>query len=232
VRVGNWQRCLTLVVVAVAVTVVGVSLRAEALDKGAETAAVEFARTHHPELASLLEQLKKSAPKEYQAAITDLDRSRERLERNRTRIPERYELELAEWKVNSRIRLLVAKMSMSGDAPLDAELLAALRERVDIRLELLKDERERTAKRLERLDEQIAEQKSRADDVVERELATIRKGITSAAAKAAKSRETGVPAAKPAAPKTDPQPRTSKPGDKPESKPKQKSLNKKPDQKS
>jgi hypothetical protein len=185
-------------VVAVALTA-AVSARAEALDKATEAAALGFARTHHAELASLLEQLKKSAPSEYQAAITDLERSRERLERTRERMPGRYDLELAEWKLSSRIRLLAARMSMGDDSPLDDELRSALRERAEIRLQLLEEERERTAKRLERLDEQIADQRSKADDVVNRELAAIRRSMATNAAKAARAAKSqGVPAAKPA----------------------------------
>ncbi|MDZ4687153.1 MAG: hypothetical protein SH850_18910 [Planctomycetaceae bacterium] len=194
-------------------------LLAETGDKSAETDALAFARTHHPELAGLLDQLKKNAPKDYQAAISDLNRSRERLDRNREKLPERYALELAEWKVNSRIRLLAARMSMGGDAPLDDELRTALRERADIRLQLLQDERTRTAKRVQKLDEQIAEQSSKVDDVVERDLATIQKGIaanTAKAARAAQANTSGVPAAKPAPSrnKTEAKSRTNKSDDK------------------
>lgn len=154
----------------------------------AEAAALDFAREHHPELASLLDQLQSSAPKEYQAAIADLSRTRERLERSREKTPERYALELAEWKVNSRIRLLAARMAMGGDTSLEAELKAAVRERFDLRLQLQAEERERLSKRLERLDEQIAEQRRKADELIERDFATLRKGATSAAVSAAEKK--------------------------------------------
>lgn len=141
----------------------------------AEASAMEFARTHHPELASLLETLKTNAPSEYRSAILDLDKARERLEKSREKTPERAAIELAEWKVNSRIRLLVARMSMGGDTTLEADLKAALHERADLRVQLLADERDRLRRRLEKLDETIAEQQRRAPDQIEKELAGLKR---------------------------------------------------------
>ncbi len=136
-----------------------------------EAAALEFARRHHPELAALLEQLKTNVPKEYQAAIADLDRSRQRLEKSREKTPEQYDLELAEWKVNSRIRLLVARLTMGADETLKDELFAAVKERHDIRTQLLAAEQQRLQQRLEKVHDQLAEQRSRSDELIERELA-------------------------------------------------------------
>ena len=147
-----------------------------------EAAALEFAKTHHPELASLLEALKSNAPSEYRSAVLDLDKARERLEKSREKTPERAAIELAEWKVNSRIRLLVARMSMGGDTSLEADLKAALRERADLRVQLLTDERDRLRRRLEKLDETIADQQRRAPDQVEKELAGLKRSTMPPAA--------------------------------------------------
>ncbi|HAH49145.1 MAG TPA: hypothetical protein DCM07_30765 [Planctomycetaceae bacterium] len=38
-----------------------------------EKLAIEFARTHHPELADLIQRLKKHKPREYKRAVRDLD---------------------------------------------------------------------------------------------------------------------------------------------------------------
>jgi hypothetical protein len=222
VRHRGWLAAISLTVVMTTAFVVARASLVAAADKDADAAAVEFARTHHPELAGLLDQLRKSAPKEYAAAIGDLNRSRERLDKTRERLPERYELELAEWKINSRIRLLAARLAMGGDDELEAELRSALRDRTNVRLKLLQDERERTAKRLSKLDEQIADQRSQVDKIVDRELAAIQKdaaNTTAKAAKAAKARDTGVPAAKPNPAKSDVKKPAAKPAasDKPKS---------------
>jgi hypothetical protein len=145
--------------------------------------ALEFAKTHHPELATLLEQLRANAPKDFDAAVTDLDRTRERLERSRKNTPERYELELAAWKLDSRVRLLAARLAMGGDMALEDELRATLAERHGVRVNLLQDERERTQKRLEKLDEQIADQQRRSDDILAREFTQLRNTRPKPAAK-------------------------------------------------
>lgn len=147
-----------------------------ALSSKAEAAAMDFARAHHAELASLLEQLKANAPSEYRSAMIELDKTRERLERSREKTPERADIELAEWKVNSRIRLLAARLAMGGDSSLEADLKAAIRERLDLRVELMNDERARLRRRLEKLDETIAEQERRTPDQVEKEFAGLQRG--------------------------------------------------------
>ena len=70
-----------------------------------EAAAILFARENHPELAALLDGLKKNAPREYQAALVDLDRAVERIGKLKDKSPDRHQVELAEWKITSRIRL-------------------------------------------------------------------------------------------------------------------------------
>lgn len=158
-----------------------------ALSAKAEAAAFEFARAHHAELASLLEQLKANAPSEYRSAIVELDKTRERLEKSRKNTPERADIELADWKVNSRIRLLVARMAMGGDSSLEADLKSALRERADLRVQLLTEERDRLRRRIEKLDETIVEQQRRAPDQVEKEFAGLKRGATSTANPAKKN---------------------------------------------
>jgi hypothetical protein len=161
------------VLVASSLPLRGEALTKEQLAKQSVTA-LEFAKTHHPELASLLEQLRINAPKDFEAAVIDLNRTGERLERVRKNSPERYELELAAWKLDSRVRLLAARLAMGGDSTLEDELRDALEERFDLRIKLLKDERDRLHKRVERLDEQVADQERRVDEILNREFAALR----------------------------------------------------------
>lgn len=178
-RRGLVQGLLCWTVLAAATSVV------LAQDKGAvvpaEAAIIEFARTHHPELAGLLEALKNSAPKEYRAALLDLDKTRERLDKVRKSAPERHDLELAEWKASSRIRLLAARLAMGGDPALEGELKAAIAERYELRIQLLKDERVRLEKRIAKLDETVAEQERRRTDALEKEFAAVQRGAGLAA---------------------------------------------------
>jgi hypothetical protein len=157
---------------------------ATTLPSDRERAARKFAEEHHPELAKLLKQLQENAPREYADAVAELDRTRDRLEKNRERQPERYEAELSEWKLTSRIRLTLARMAMNDDPQLESELRAMVRERQDLRLQLLRTERDRIEKRLDKIRSVLAEAEKNPDRAVDRELASLKKGIPAAQARA------------------------------------------------
>ena len=142
-----------------------------------EAAALEFAQRNHLELVSLLQGLKKNAPKEYQAALTDLDRSADRLTKLKDKAPERYEFQLSEWKITSRIRLLAAKLAMAEDPAVESELRAALRERLELRLSAQRTERDRLRKRVEKLDQTIGEMSSTTDELIEKQFSELRKTV-------------------------------------------------------
>lgn len=146
-----------------------------------EAAALQFAAEHHAELASLLEQLKSSNPKGYRTALQELSTQSERLTRLKTRMPERYDGELAFWKLNSRIRLLAARSVMSDNDASRAELRALLLERNDLRLSLAREDRQRQAARLEKLDVTIRQMEENreqsADTELERLLNTARNRV-------------------------------------------------------
>lgn len=164
-----------------------------------EAAALAFAAQHHPELAALLRHMEKPAPREYRAGILDVEWSRQRLERTRERSPERYELELSEWKLNSQIRLLVARLAM-GESPAQvAELKSLVRDRAAVRLQLLEDDRDRMTARLERLESQIAARRADADQIVEREVQNL-VGSASAASARVANKPTGANSKKQATP--------------------------------
>jgi hypothetical protein len=142
-----------------------------------EAAAITFVRQHHPELVDLLNQLKESKPAEYQTAIRELFQTSERLAQLREQDPERYELELAAWKIKSRIQLLAARSTMSADKAFEDQLHAALVEQGDVRLKLMKLERDRTAQRLEKLDKNIAQYQASQATEIQRQFDRLLKNI-------------------------------------------------------
>lgn len=142
-----------------------------------EAAALAFARENHAELASLLDGLKRNAPKEYQAALIDLDRAVDRIGKLKDKSPDRYEFELADWKITSRIRLLAARLTMSSDPIVEVELRTALRERLDLRLAAQRAERDRLQSRVTKLDQQIEEMASKADATIEKQFLELRKTL-------------------------------------------------------
>lgn len=154
-----------------------------------EAAAIAFAKENHPELAALLEGLKRNAPREYQAALADLDRAVDRLAKTKERSAERHAFELAEWKITSRIRLLAARLTMSPDPAVEAELRAALRERLDLRVSAQRAERDRLQTRVAKLDQQIEEMTSRADAIIEKQFVDLRKTMPTKPAAKPKSKK-------------------------------------------
>lgn len=145
-----------------------------------QAAALKFAERHHPELHDLVNRLKKSKRRrvEYRNAIRQLYRDSERLARLKERAPSRYELALKQWQLDSRLRLLVARMTMSAGAPeLQAQLDDLLEQRMQARRALLKHDRKRLAARLARLDEQIETLEEDPQETIEKDLLRIQRSL-------------------------------------------------------
>ena len=144
-------------------------LQQEASQQDADLA-VSFAEEHHPALAALLKRLKTNSPAEYWRAIADVERSRARLDRIKSRSDKKYVEELDRWKLNSRTQVLTARLAVlrhrartlreSDAAPRDVEAALAKAEeqllkladiRVDHNLERIARERAELTARLDRL---------------------------------------------------------------------------------
>lgn len=153
----------------------GAAKKTDRLPADRESLAVAFAQQHHSELADLLVGLKNSRPDDFSKAIRELDRTRERLERQQEIDSGRYSLLLREWQLDSRVRLLAARMTMGETRELESELRSLLRERQDVRLQLLIYDRDKSKVRLQKLDEQIAEYVESRDANLDREFDKIKK---------------------------------------------------------
>lgn len=146
-----------------------------------ESAVIQFVEQHHRELLELLIYLKEGLPEEYARAIRDLARTRERLALSEKRDPERYQLDLKHWQVESRRQLLTARFQMSQDAELVAKIRECLVEEHQLSLAILKYDRDRLASRLAKLDEQIARQEAAFKSSIDRKMATLMKSADSSA---------------------------------------------------
>lgn len=131
-----------------------------------EEVALLFVGEHQPELLELLERLKGTKEKDYQQAIRELSRDSQRINSFKEKDPKRFEQEVRAWQLDSRIRLLTAKLSLEDRPELQEDLKAALAERADLRLAQRKLERERVAARLAKLDEEIAGLVSQRDEIL------------------------------------------------------------------
>lgn len=149
--------------------------RDAAVSKDRAEAAVKFARKHHPELADLLEGLKKSDDRNFQAGLRVLTRDSERLRNMGERKDERYPISLELWKLDSRIRLEIARLSMSLDEDFEPRLRPLMEKRQAARVRLIKLERQRTAERLAKYDEQLKTLESKSDSLVGSEIDRLKK---------------------------------------------------------
>jgi len=138
-----------------------------------EAAAITFVRTHHPELADLVAVLKERQPKEYQRALRDLFRASERLAQIHDVDKGRYELELKAWKLQSRVVLLTARMTMEPSDKLRGDLKTALEQQYDNQLALVRADRDRAKQRIEMLDKQIERLEQQKAEAIERQVETL-----------------------------------------------------------
>lgn len=135
-----------------------------------ERIAQKFAEQHHPELAALLSQLKEMDEPKYTAAINELFRTHERISRYQERSPDRYQIELELWKIDSRVRLLVARSASGMEEETRTHIKELLAQRNELRIQLLASERDRLEDRLQRLNSQMKELQNDSDVIAERDL--------------------------------------------------------------
>ncbi|HBE69616.1 MAG TPA: hypothetical protein DDW52_15840 [Planctomycetaceae bacterium] len=135
-----------------------------------EPVAVEaFVKEHLPQLSTLLNNLKKRTPSEYEKVSRELERSVQRLQSIRRRDEELYAVELEIWKVRHQLQLLAARSAIAN-----AERKAAIGEKLNkfaeqhtkLELKRLQVLRRRAAKQLAQLDKQIEIRKETESELV------------------------------------------------------------------
>lgn len=166
---------------------------AGATGKVTEAESLTFAREHHPELAQLLDTLRGMDRRHFDDALRDLSRDVERLMRMQDREPDRYPLSLELWKLESRIRLEVARYSTTGNDDFQTRLKPLIDQRREVRVRLLQLDRSKAVERLDRIDEQLATLQSESDKQTAQEINLLRKSVSS------KARPRTPPTRKPAA---------------------------------
>ncbi|TWT39207.1 hypothetical protein [Blastopirellula retiformator] len=150
-----------------------------------EELAFALVRKHHPELVTLLRQLKQARPRQYDSAIRELSRVSERLDQIQERSPERYEVELELWKSKSRLQLLTAQLRMTpDDQPLRERLRETIAQQLASQRQLYELEKTRMTQRIEFLNKQL----DRLDGDVETLIDQRFRSIEAAAKRAPKNR--------------------------------------------
>ena len=153
--------------------------RAESLisPEADQNLALVFARKHHPELAKLIDQLKmRTNKRSYNAAIKSLMNDMKKLDRLKARDPKTYPMELDNWKLQSKIRLVSARMARSDDPGHEQALVSLLGQQASVKQKIYKNSKQRLQGQLNRLDVRLNED---AAAFVKRELNRIKKGLSS-----------------------------------------------------
>jgi len=141
-----------------------------------EAAALTFIGLHHPEMAELLRQLKGSSPAEYKREIRVLFRSSENLAELQEKDPEQYVLELKAWILDSRIRLLAARLSMAPSEALEQELRQALSDQIDVRIAQQTLTRDRMQARIKDMNSQIERLEATREEQIQRRIKSLVSG--------------------------------------------------------
>jgi len=142
-----------------------------------EEVALKFAKKHHPELAELLLRLKERRKNQYQRAVRQIFTTSERLGRIKKNSPGRFEQQLKTWKLDSRIRLLMARSAMGeGDQHRD-KIRKMVAEKIQLRIEQLKSELERAKNRLDRIQHQLDQMQSNSEATIEKEITRLKRTL-------------------------------------------------------
>lgn len=151
------------------------ALQPAPISKSREKAAVRFAHQHHPELAELLECLRRSDTRNFQAGLRALTRDSERLAKLAERDDERYSVSLELWKLDSRLRLEVARLSMSPGEDFEPRLRPLMEQQQAARIKLIGLERKRLADRLTKYDEQLRRLNGSPNELITLEIERLQK---------------------------------------------------------
>jgi len=136
---------------------------------------LEFVEKHQPELLKLLKFMKKKQPQQYEQALKELSRVKQRLTLLEKRDAELYAIELELWQVRSELRMLVAEIlasSKDAQAKLRKELHVLAEKELDLGTARLKLDQERVELRLASVRSQLDERTNDRDATLAKAIKT------------------------------------------------------------
>jgi len=138
-----------------------------------EAFAVAFAKVNHPELGELIGNLKTMDETQYKTAVTTLATQAESLAALAKRDPEVHGVALREWKAQSRISVLAAKVTHldpSARPAAEVELKKLVEEQASLRITRKELDVKRAAEQLRKSEEQLQKLKADRDSWVAQQL--------------------------------------------------------------
>ena len=144
-------------------------------NEDADATVLAFVKEHQPELADLISFLKKNKSRDYQEAMRESRKVRDRLVSIKDRDPDLYAVELDIWKNAAQIRLLAASASAKSNKLSRADH-ARLEELVKhenaLTVKRLVIEKARLEARVNQLSQQLSRRQDQADSVVSKAMKT------------------------------------------------------------
>lgn len=140
-----------------------------------EDSVLDFVKEHQPELADLLGFLKKKKSKDYDVAMRESRKVRDRLLSIKARDSELYDVELAIWKNSAQIRLLAAAVSAKSkklDEQDHARLEELIKRENELNIKRLSLEKTRLESRLNQLSQQLTRRQEQSESVIAKSMKT------------------------------------------------------------
>ncbi len=136
---------------------------------------LEFVEQHQQPLLKLLRFMKKKQPQQYQQALKELARVKQRLTTLEKRDSESHAIELELWQVRSNLRMLVAEILVSekdSQVKLKKQLHALVEKELDLETRRLTLEQKRMEQRLATVHSQLAERTENRDAALSKAIKT------------------------------------------------------------
>jgi len=147
--------------------------KAAPLTPDREAAALAFAKANHSELAELLGNLKTMDESQYKSAVSTLASQADQLAAVAKRDPDMHAVALKEWKTQSRISVLAAKITHldpSLKSSASDELRKLVEDQAGLRIARKELEVKRTAEQLRKSEEQLEKLRSDKDAWIAQQL--------------------------------------------------------------
>ena len=138
-----------------------------------------FVEEHHSQLLFVLTALKQSNPKEYEAAIADINKTLRRLSQLEKRNKALYEVDLEAWKTQSRIDLMMARAIAKEHSLDEAALRSLVAQRRAIQVKRLKIELEQLEDRKKQLQDSLVRLEDSEKERVDQQVSGMLKRIDS-----------------------------------------------------
>ncbi len=140
-----------------------------------EALLLDFVEQQQPKLLKLLEFMKRKQPAQYDQALKELSKSKQRLSNLENRDTDLYKIELQLWQIRSQLRMLLAEIAVAESASQDKlhkRLAELVTQEVDLDSARMQLEQSRAELRATQLKKQLQERSVDREATISKALRT------------------------------------------------------------